>query len=213
MIDSYYPAHASRGEQAPTAPPKREIKPFGPHENPMTCAHIWEPHLYEHGKRYCPYCTTTATGLGEQSPDISDYQLASLQDEVFRLRMNKMVSESDIEDMVARLGKLGTLVAEQEKNLDGWNKRHRADSCEVGEVDRLKEEVRMKTMQVEWRGERIGELEAKLSDWAQVHQREIPAEREACAVIVDGYAKEAPGSHERQLIQKVAKAIRKRTAK
>jgi hypothetical protein len=28
-------------------------------EDPATCAHEWEPHIWELGKQYCPYCATT----------------------------------------------------------------------------------------------------------------------------------------------------------
>ncbi len=45
--------------RAPTET-RREILPFGPHEDPSTCDHVWEPHSWEQGKRYCPYCATTA---------------------------------------------------------------------------------------------------------------------------------------------------------
>lgn len=38
--------------------PKREIKPFGPHEDKATCSHEWEPHIWEMGIDYCPYCTS-----------------------------------------------------------------------------------------------------------------------------------------------------------
>jgi hypothetical protein len=36
----------------------RPLSPLGPHEDPATCEHAWEPHLWEQGKSYCPHCTT-----------------------------------------------------------------------------------------------------------------------------------------------------------
>jgi hypothetical protein len=36
-----------------------EINPFGPHAPKDKCAHAWEPHLWEAGTEYCPYCTST----------------------------------------------------------------------------------------------------------------------------------------------------------
>lgn len=35
----------------------REVLPFGPFEDPATCQHEWEPHVWEAGQEYCPYCT------------------------------------------------------------------------------------------------------------------------------------------------------------
>lgn len=38
--------------------PAREMTPTGPHADPATCQHAWEPHLWEQGQQYCPYCTS-----------------------------------------------------------------------------------------------------------------------------------------------------------
>lgn len=41
---------------------KREIKPI-PDESPTTCRHKWEPHLWEQGVLYCPYCASLKKDL------------------------------------------------------------------------------------------------------------------------------------------------------
>lgn len=28
--------------------------------DPMVCAHLWEPHLWDHGRAYCPQCGSLA---------------------------------------------------------------------------------------------------------------------------------------------------------
>lgn len=47
-----------RAAVEPEAKAKREIRMCPPHEDPAMCEHIWEPHLYERGREYCPYCAT-----------------------------------------------------------------------------------------------------------------------------------------------------------
>ena len=41
---------------------RREIRPLPPHEDPATCLHVWERHMWDVDppKMYCPYCTTEA---------------------------------------------------------------------------------------------------------------------------------------------------------
>lgn len=42
---------------------EREILgPMEKHPDPASCEHVWEPHLWERGKLYCPYCATTVPG-------------------------------------------------------------------------------------------------------------------------------------------------------
>ncbi|HYE97966.1 MAG TPA: hypothetical protein VEJ18_03600 [Planctomycetota bacterium] len=41
------------------SPPKVADDPFGPPEDPATCVHAWEPHLWERGELYCPRCMST----------------------------------------------------------------------------------------------------------------------------------------------------------
>jgi len=28
--------------------------------DPLTCDHVWEPHLWDHGRAYCPHCGSFA---------------------------------------------------------------------------------------------------------------------------------------------------------
>lgn len=44
------------GEKGPA---KRPIPGIGKTGDPATCRHEWEPHLWERGNEYCPYCATT----------------------------------------------------------------------------------------------------------------------------------------------------------
>jgi hypothetical protein len=39
----------------------RDIVPF-PAQDPTTCAHEWEPHLWERGQEYCPHCASQRVG-------------------------------------------------------------------------------------------------------------------------------------------------------
>jgi hypothetical protein len=46
----------------------REIRPFG-HDDPATCDHRWELHLWEQGKEYCPYCASMRAYLAADEGD------------------------------------------------------------------------------------------------------------------------------------------------